>query len=162
MEASFRVLGEGLPVVFPYIDPETIMDCDIGILKTLISVYYPLCVAFPEPFKSAVEARDPGSHVVRFLPGAWDSATLTHELVLPIWKSNVSLTLMIDKKAKSALSLRLFGEDVTIAAREAATQKKSRGPTPTTLIDGVGTMDPELEQIVAGTTVPEADVEVSN
>jgi multisite-specific tRNA:(cytosine-C5)-methyltransferase len=57
MEASFRVLGEGLPVVFPYIDPETIMDCDIGILKTLISVYYPLCVAFPEPFKSAVEAR---------------------------------------------------------------------------------------------------------
>lgn len=25
---------------------------------------------------------------------------LTHELVLPIWKSNVSLTLMIDKKAK--------------------------------------------------------------
>ena len=62
----------------------------------------------------------------------------------------------------SALSLRLFGEDVTIAAREAATQKKSRGPTPTTLIDGVGTMDPELEQIVAGTTVPEADVEVSN
>ena len=26
--------------------------------------------------------------------------SLDHELVLPIWKSNVSLTLMIDKKAK--------------------------------------------------------------
>lgn len=25
---------------------------------------------------------------------------LTHELVLPIWKSNVSLTLMLDKRAK--------------------------------------------------------------
>ena len=57
MDASFRVLGEGLPVVLPYIDPATIMDCDIGILKTLLSVYYPLCGAFPEPFKSAVEAR---------------------------------------------------------------------------------------------------------
>jgi multisite-specific tRNA:(cytosine-C5)-methyltransferase len=135
MDASFRVLGEGLPVVLPYIRPETIMDCDIGILKTLLSVYYPLCGTFPEPFKTAIEARgkfcgffcrfdpqmlvtEPGSHVVRFSPGEWDSATygpiciclfaahpntyrrLTHELFLPIWKSNVSLTLMIDKKAK--------------------------------------------------------------
>jgi multisite-specific tRNA:(cytosine-C5)-methyltransferase len=57
MDASFRVLGEGLPVVLPYIRPETITDCDIGILKTLLSVYYPLCGTFPEPFKSAIEAR---------------------------------------------------------------------------------------------------------
>jgi len=56
MDPSFRVLGEGLPVVLPYIHPETIMDCDIGILKTLLSIYYPLCGAFPEPFKSATEA----------------------------------------------------------------------------------------------------------
>ncbi len=28
------------------------------------------------------------------------SLRLTHELVLPIWKSNVSLTLMLDKRAK--------------------------------------------------------------
>jgi hypothetical protein len=57
-----------------------------------------------------------GSHVIRFLPGITDNIRyveqidvsnmlkaidrLDHELVLPIWKSNVSLTLMIDKKAK--------------------------------------------------------------
>lgn len=57
MDPSFRVLGEGLPVVLPYINPETILDCDIGILKTLLSIYYPLCGAFPEPFKSDIEAR---------------------------------------------------------------------------------------------------------
>lgn len=56
MDASFRVLGEGLPVVLPYIDPESIIECDIGILKTLLSIYYPLCAAFPEPFRSVVEA----------------------------------------------------------------------------------------------------------
>jgi multisite-specific tRNA:(cytosine-C5)-methyltransferase len=60
MDSSFRVLGEGLPVVLPYIDPDTIMDCDIGILRTLLSVYYPLCATFPEPFKSTVEARGKG------------------------------------------------------------------------------------------------------
>ena len=31
--------------------------------------------------------------------------SLDHELVLPIWKSNVSLTLMIDKKAKRFIAL---------------------------------------------------------
>lgn len=57
MEPSFRVLGEGLPVVLPFIDPATILDGDIVVLKTLIGTYYPLCAAFGEPFKSAVEAR---------------------------------------------------------------------------------------------------------
>lgn len=57
MEPSFRVLGEGLPVVLPYIDPATILVGDIVVLKTLLGTYYPLCSAFAEPFKSAVEAR---------------------------------------------------------------------------------------------------------
>ena len=49
---------------------------------------------------------------------------MTHELVLPIWKSNVSVGLMIDKKAKSALSLRLFGEDITVAAKDASKKRE--------------------------------------
>ena len=61
-------------------------------------------------------------------------SSVSHDVVLPIWKSNVSLSLMIDKKAKrfvfltylflrlyaysflkSALSLRLLGSDITNA-----------------------------------------------
>ena len=55
---------------------------------------------------------------MRFLPGEWNGATyvlrraavspshpdtthrITHDMFLPVWKSNVSVTLMIDKKAK--------------------------------------------------------------
>ncbi|OBZ66690.1 hypothetical protein A0H81_13282 [Grifola frondosa] len=86
-----------------------------------------------------IESKSNGSYVVRFQPGHIDGATLSHELVLPIWKSNVSVTLMLDKRAKSALSLRLFGEDITTAAREANEQKKQ--------ITGT-----------SGTPVPEDDV----
>ena len=71
--------------------------------------------------------------------------SLARDLVLPLWKSNVSVTLMIGKKAKrsayrwasrlsctsiapgcriNALSLRLFRDDVTVAAREAGTKKR--------------------------------------
>ncbi|KAH9936711.1 S-adenosyl-L-methionine-dependent methyltransferase [Amylocystis lapponica] len=129
-EMLFRVLSEGLPVVLPYIDPDSILVCNFATLKILVESYYPLCISFDEPFRSIIEAKSSGSYVVRFIPGRLGQAALTHDLVLPIWKSNVSVTLMIDKRAKSALSLRLFGEDITTAAREAQ-QKKKDNTTPT-------------------------------
>lgn len=125
VEPQFRILGEGLPVVLTYVDPSTIITADLTSLKTLVQSYYPLCSSFTTPFRFIVEARPVGSHVVRFPPEKLDNGTMTNELVLPIWKSNVSLTLMMDKKAKSALSLRLFGADITTAGRDAAQQKKS-------------------------------------
>ncbi|KAF8906542.1 S-adenosyl-L-methionine-dependent methyltransferase [Gymnopilus junonius] len=114
-EAQFRVLGEGLPVVIPYIDPASIISGDIASLKTLVESHYPLCSNFPEPFRTTVEARPTGSHIVRF---PLETQSSFRDLLLPIWKSNVSLTLMIDKKAKSALSLRVFGADISNAAKE--------------------------------------------
>ncbi|KAF9226412.1 S-adenosyl-L-methionine-dependent methyltransferase [Gyrodon lividus] len=124
MDTHFRILGEGLPVVLPYVNPEAIMVAGFATLKTLLQTYYPLCASFPEPFKSAIEARSAGSHVVRFPASQSADTTLSRDLVLPLWKSNISVALMIDKKAKSALSLRLFGEDITIAAREAGNKKR--------------------------------------
>ncbi|KAG8678116.1 hypothetical protein FRC08_018061 [Ceratobasidium sp. 394] len=46
-------------------------------------------------------------------PGNQGVANVKHPLVLPIWKSATSVSLMLDKKAKSALSLRLWSEDIT-------------------------------------------------
>jgi len=116
--AHFRVLGEGLPVILPYTDPKSVLDADIPALKIFLTDYYPLCTIFGGDFKTEIEKRAPGNHVVRFPPGEWDGATITHDLFLPIWKSNVSVSLMIDKKAKSAISLRLFGKDITTIGRD--------------------------------------------
>lgn len=55
--AQFRVLGEGLPAVLPYVDARTLMTADRGALRTLLEAYYPLCAAFREPFRGAIEAR---------------------------------------------------------------------------------------------------------
>jgi multisite-specific tRNA:(cytosine-C5)-methyltransferase len=57
LEAQFRVLGEGLPVVLPYIDPSVILDTEFSTLKTLLMTYYPLCVSFSEPFRTVIESR---------------------------------------------------------------------------------------------------------
>jgi multisite-specific tRNA:(cytosine-C5)-methyltransferase len=56
-DAQFRVLGEGLPVVLPYTDPNSIITADISVLKTLLEVHYPLCATFGQPFCSVIEGR---------------------------------------------------------------------------------------------------------
>lgn len=53
----FRLLSEGLPVVLPYIKKESIVDADLGALRTLVEEYYPLLDRFGESFKSAILAK---------------------------------------------------------------------------------------------------------
>lgn len=36
-------------------------------------------------------------------------------MVLPVWKAKTSMSLLIDKREKSMLSLRTFGEDIVKA-----------------------------------------------
>ncbi|KAK0480938.1 S-adenosyl-L-methionine-dependent methyltransferase [Armillaria novae-zelandiae] len=126
VDAQFRILGEGLPVVLPFTDPVTILSGDLETLKILVKSYYPLCSSFSEPFKSVIEEKPAGSHIIRFPPEKSEGATLFHDVVLPVWKSSVSISLMIDKKAKSALSLRIFGADITTAGREATSAKEAQ------------------------------------
>ncbi|KAJ7652218.1 S-adenosyl-L-methionine-dependent methyltransferase [Mycena rosella] len=118
VDAQFRVLGEALPLVLPYTDPATIVDADLVVLRTLVEGHYPLCAVFPEPFRGLMTDAGSGSHIVRFPQSELNGASLSHDVILPIWKSNVSLTLMIDKKAKSALSMRVFGKDITSPVKE--------------------------------------------
>ncbi|RPD68357.1 S-adenosyl-L-methionine-dependent methyltransferase [Lentinus tigrinus ALCF2SS1-7] len=152
-ETHFRVLSEGLPVVLPYIGPKAIIHADFAALKIFMESYYPLTSGFPESFQSMINAKANGSYVVRFQPGQIEGTTLAHELVLPIWKSNVSVMLMLDKRAKSAMSMRIFGEDITTAAREAAAKKKQKSEaTPDAQVD-----TPILEDENAGITVEEVE-----
>ena len=56
-ELQFRVLGEGLPVLLPFIDADSIVTADLPTLKILMETYYPLVTGFPEPFRSMIEAK---------------------------------------------------------------------------------------------------------
>jgi len=163
--SSFRVLGDGIPVVMPYIADEHIVAADIEVLRILMEGYYPLLSAFNQEFRKTLETKSPGNHIVRFPAGNRDGVkyvgiwfrscytrlifhgtSLSHDLVVPIWKSGMSLGLMIDKKTKrfvkpifcrickfilnlliSALSLRLFGKDITtVGQQKAKSQNESQ------------------------------------
>ena len=53
--AQYRILGEGLPVVLPYVDPSRIIVAGMQTLKTLVESYYPLLDSFEESFKNVME-----------------------------------------------------------------------------------------------------------
>lgn len=51
---QFRILGEGLPVVLPYIDPKAIIDSNIQTLRILLESQYPLCTRFDQEFQDTI------------------------------------------------------------------------------------------------------------
>jgi len=118
VEAQYRILGEGLPVVLPYTDPKSIVTGNMNILKNLVLSHYPLCTSFEQSFRPILDALELGCHIFKFPPGELDGASLSHDLLVPIWKSGVSVSLMVDKKAKNALALRVFGMEVPPSNRE--------------------------------------------
>jgi multisite-specific tRNA:(cytosine-C5)-methyltransferase len=50
----FRLLSEGLPVVLPYVKPESIIDTGLPDLRLLLETYYPLLSVFDEVFQRDV------------------------------------------------------------------------------------------------------------
>lgn len=67
--SGFRVLGDGIPVVMPYISDEHIVTADVEVLRVLMEGYYPLLSAFNEEFRGTLETKSPGNHIVRFPAG---------------------------------------------------------------------------------------------
>ena len=70
--SSFRVLGDGIPVVMPYIADEHIVTADVEVLRVLMEGYYPLLSAFNQEFRKTLETKSPGNHIVRFPAGDRD------------------------------------------------------------------------------------------
>ncbi|KAF6757735.1 cytosine-5--methyltransferase [Ephemerocybe angulata] len=166
VSAQYRILGEGLPVVLPFVREDAVLKGDLGVLRVFLESYYPLVRNFDEAFREQIEraAREraamfgeekeggeaeegTGSMVVRFSAEERDGVVLTHDLVLPIWKSSVSLSLMIDKKAKSALSLRLFGED--LMAKVTKTEGDGSGKKPEADVPVLDAAEIETEETSA-------------
>ncbi|KAB5589463.1 hypothetical protein CTheo_7091 [Ceratobasidium theobromae] len=114
--SRFRFLMEGTPAVLPHVDESRIIVADLDTLRLLIRSYFPVCSEFSDPMREKLTELETGSYLMRFEPGGQAGMSIKHPLVIPIWKSTASVALMLDKKSKSALSLRLWGEDITPAA----------------------------------------------
>jgi len=151
-ELQLRVLSDGMLTVLDYADKSTFIEGDAHALRLLLEAYFPLSSSFSDPFKPAVDSRAIGSHIGCFKAGDYAGTRLNHDLIFPLWKSEQSVSLMIDKTAKKALSLRLFGEDITPASRKDKDKVDGKKGTETT------ESAPETLEVL----IPEEEVELGD
>ncbi|KDQ20325.1 hypothetical protein BOTBODRAFT_27748 [Botryobasidium botryosum FD-172 SS1] len=125
-QVAFRFADSGIALIRSFVDDASTIQCELKDLKRLLESYYPLCDGFVEPFRDIITKKELGSYILEVQPGEWEGVSLRHQLDLPFWKSRASVCLMVDKKAKSALSLRLFGTDITKAAEATSKEREER------------------------------------
>jgi len=115
-EVPFRILDEGLETMLPYVRENQIIQGDVGDLKPLLREQYPFFNKFPEgSFRTAIEKHSVGNVIGKFYASKDQLHGPDYPMTMSLWRSNVSISLMISKSSKKALSLRLFGEEITPA-----------------------------------------------
>ncbi|OWT39580.1 multisite-specific tRNA:(cytosine-C5)-methyltransferase [Cryptococcus neoformans Bt1] len=104
---------DGILELLPHLGDGVLIEGTLSELRTLLEDHYPALEKFKRSeWKEEMEKREMGAAVVKFNAGNSDGGELKLPMYLPIWKAKMSLSLMIDKREKSTLSLRTFGEDI--------------------------------------------------
>jgi len=126
-KSPYRFVSDGIHIVLPYVnETDGIIDASLRELKLMLQLYYPVVAKYHEEFRDRIKSKAPGSYLVRFLPGEWEGYSLRHTILLPLWISQKSTALMADKHTKSALCLRVFGEDFTPSGKEEHLKKQKK------------------------------------
>ncbi|EIW68806.1 hypothetical protein TREMEDRAFT_44583 [Tremella mesenterica DSM 1558] len=110
---KWRVPSEGIGEVVPHMNEEEVRDMGLEDLKVLLEEQYPPVERFSPITQTLVNDLPLGNIIVRFKSGSLpDGAHLPMDLISPMWRAKTSLSLLIDKREKSTLSLRTWGEDI--------------------------------------------------
>ncbi|KAK8846869.1 hypothetical protein IAR55_005959 [Kwoniella newhampshirensis] len=104
---------DGILELLPHVGEGFVINATLVELRTLLQDHYPAIDKFSsEEWKKEMESREMGCAIVNFQEGKEAGGELRLPMWLPVWKAKMSLSLMIDKREKSILSLRTFGEDI--------------------------------------------------
>jgi len=109
-KCKWRIVGEGVSTLRAYLGGSRMLGVGKdGFEKLMKSMYVPI-----EELKGemdGLEGMEAGSFIGEVDLGKEDE--FSSPLIFPLWKSKTSASLMVEKKEKSALSLRVYGKDVT-------------------------------------------------
>ena len=124
---KWRILSESLDNVRRFLGPARLIRCSPAALRTLVHGQYVAIetIRAADPaFADALLALEHGSAVLECEAGELEAdadeperlpaGTIPRLLTLPLWKAPTSVQLMVDKKAKIALSFRIFQRDICV------------------------------------------------
>ncbi|GAA5824790.1 hypothetical protein JCM11251_005342 [Rhodosporidiobolus azoricus] len=111
---KWRINSEGLQVILPYLGEKRVVKAGD---ETLRQVMENVSVKFEDlkehGVKEKMMAMEPGSAILKIEKAKGKDMEMEEDLHVAFWLSKTSCNLMVEKVEKSALSLRLYSEDVT-------------------------------------------------
>ncbi|GAA5868521.1 hypothetical protein JCM3774_005412 [Rhodotorula dairenensis] len=111
---KWRLNSEGLEVVKPFLGEKRIVTVNEETLRQCMEeVSVKLEDLKEEGLEARMRAMEPGSAVLRVENAKGKDLQIREDMYLAFWISKSSCNLMVEKVDKSALSLRLYDEDVT-------------------------------------------------
>ncbi|EMR09383.1 hypothetical protein PNEG_02330 [Pneumocystis murina B123] len=106
----WRIQNEGVRLLFPFLGPERVIYASFNELKIFLNHDYPKIDMFPEgKVKTSLEKISLGCIIMVVDLENEESVKVKLNVILPIWKSNVSANLMLSKKDKTVLMMRVYG-----------------------------------------------------
>jgi multisite-specific tRNA:(cytosine-C5)-methyltransferase len=116
---KWRIVSDGIDFFRPFMGSKRVIQCHINVLKQLMrhDQQYPLITDLQdEAFRNQVRQLDIGSCVAEIFDDTQDEEShhVPLDLMVGLWISKSSVNLMVDKKERKVLSLRLWGEDITL------------------------------------------------
>ncbi|RKP14861.1 S-adenosyl-L-methionine-dependent methyltransferase [Piptocephalis cylindrospora] len=118
----FRIQADGLPLLTPFLGPQRFVDAAFSDVLTLIREANPKFDSLSEPMATKLRAMRAGCVILRLDPAQMNEAGkgLKYPLLMPLWRANVSVNLLISKIEIRALVTRL---DLDIEIGEGAKGK---------------------------------------
>lgn len=121
LECKWRIVADGLPPLLPFLSPDNVVAAQLSDLAYLLSEYYPFVDSMPPgSFSAKMKEAKIGSYIMAVQPGSHGDAEIHQTLHLPVWRAWTSINVMLDKAERIALSMRVFGSDLSATARQQA------------------------------------------
>lgn len=117
---KWRIAQDGIDVVRDFVSKDKFVTCNLEEFVIFMQHEYPRASLFPERENSVIEqlkGRRYGCYILRFDPTTAEGLQSTGLIEVPLWKSKVTIQMMIARKDKEAMYTRLTGKELPAAIK---------------------------------------------
>jgi hypothetical protein len=113
-ECAYRICSDGVQTLSPHLSMQRRISISLNDLVVFIKNEYPKLDEFSKAGQDAMNALSVGSCLLQFDPSKESNVlgSLKSLIVLPFFKAQVSVSLLLDKAERKSLLNRLTGEEL--------------------------------------------------
>ncbi|KAJ3012948.1 tRNA (cytosine(34)-C(5))-methyltransferase [Thoreauomyces humboldtii] len=113
---AFRLANEGLSTLSPFVSGSILVSASMADVQILLAHEYPKFPEFSEELSQKFKDMLHGSCIIKFDPSTEPGyeGSMHTVVLLPVWRAQVSVSLLINKAERRSLMHRITGKDLAI------------------------------------------------